>query len=97
MVIDRDVLATSLHAKIVRELIDLLGVGDVAIVVLLCVAMLPRKERTLVLADVQQLLLYTADLAARSSVKCPAERFSEILRSLEVLCCFADLRLFLKT
>jgi hypothetical protein len=77
-----------------QKVIGLLGVGDAASLVSLCDAMLPRKKRTRVPANFQQLLPYTADLAAPSSVNCPAERFSELLRSLEVLCCFADLRLF---
>jgi hypothetical protein len=93
-VIDRYVPAASLHVKGVPELIDLLGVGDVASDVSRCDAILPWKERTPVPVEVQQLLLCSADLAARSSVKCPAERFSELLRSLEVLSCFSDLCLF---
>jgi hypothetical protein len=75
-VIDRYVMTASLHAKFMPELIDLLGVGDTASVVSLCDAILSWKERTLVPVDVQQLRLYRADLAARSSVKCPVERFS---------------------
>jgi hypothetical protein len=70
-VIDRDVLAVSLQVKFVPELINLLRAGDVANLVLLCDAMLPRKKRTPVPADVQQLLLYRADLTARSCVNCP--------------------------
>jgi hypothetical protein len=93
-VIDHDVRAALLHVEFVPELINLLGVGDVAGVVSRCDAMPPRKERTPVLAEVEQLLLYRADLAVRSSVKYPTERFSGLLRSLEVLCCFANLRLF---
>jgi hypothetical protein len=80
--------------KFVSKLIDLLAVGDVASVVSLCDAMLPPKERTPIRVDIQQLLLYRADLAARSSVKCPVDHFSELLYSLKILCCVAHLCLF---
>jgi hypothetical protein len=63
----------------------MLTVRDIASVVSLCDAML---------ADVHQLLLYRANLAACSSIKCSVESFSELVSSLELLRCFTDRRLF---
>jgi hypothetical protein len=71
----------------VPELIDLLGVDDAASVVSLCDAMLPRKERT---------SPRPAAAPVQGGSRRPFVRHvpgGALLCSLEVLCCFADLRL----